>query len=312
MKKLQEKTIDFKQLYKKTFGLNREVLSFGNVAFTDIDTAKELFYAAKDNVERGDSSKEAKNSFLYLYKIVFQMAAKYFWTFLGPNPHSQQIRIENDGFYDYATLCTEAMYKAIQKYDPEKADTIEELKHGIQYYFRGYIKAGTLKYNAEYNLHGLTGQGLLSGTDENGEKVHVNDEINVIRPDSYDMDGNKSAWDSVMTGPNAYDDVSGGADDYDFKETWKRLCQDPSLHGKKPYNKMMASILSGNSVEDVAEEFGVSKNTVREKFFSTKHNRENGSNGLLADLCKKYDISQEDLAAALQDYPEFIINSLRK
>ena len=75
---------------------------------------------------------------------------------------------------------------------------------------------------------------------------------------------------------------------------------------------MLASILEGNSVEDVAKEFDTSKNTIREKFFSTKHNRENGSNGLLADLMDKYGLETSDLATAMKNELGKVLNILKR
>lgn len=297
MKKLQEKTIDFKSLYKRYFNLDHEVLAYGNSCFEELEDAQELINKAKDKAN-GKNGREEEAAFLYCYKLVFKMAAKYFWVFLGPNSRSQQIRIENDGFYDYAGLCNEAMYKALKTFDPMKATTVAELKGGLQFYFKGYIELGTKKYNKEYNMHGMSGWGANDAQDN----------IQVVNPDSYENDGNKSAWDNLSPDvDSAYENA-----DFGFAENWRKLAADKELHGKKPYNKMLAAILKGDSVEDVATEFGISKNTVREKFFSTKHNRENGSNGLLADLCDKYGIDMNELANNLRTNTAFIINTLSK
>lgn len=296
MKKLQEKTIDFKELYKDYFNLDSKIASYGNTCFEDLEEAQDLINKAKDKAE-GKSGFEEDIAFLYCYKLVFKMAAHFFWVFLGPNSKSRQIRIENDAFYDYAGLCNEAMYKALKKFDPMKAKTPEELKGGLQFYFKGYIEAETKKYNKAYNMHGMSGYGANDAQDD----------IQVINPDGLDNDGNKSAWDSYVSNN---EDALGS--DVNFADTWRKLAADKELHGKKPWNKMLASILSGNSVEDVATEFGVSKNTVREKFYSTKHNRENGSKGLLADLCEKYGIDMDDLANNLRSNTAFIVNTLSK
>lgn len=303
MIRLNERTINLGKEYTDFFYNKDGIEEWGDEKFETLEGGREVFKLAK-NKTKGKSTKESEKAILYLYKIVKKMAMKYFWVFLGPNTKSQQQRIANGDDYEYFSMCTEALYDALKTFKPSKATTVAELKSGFQFYFRGYIKAATIKVNKERDNHGLNGYGADS-----------NNDIQVINPDSYDVEGSKSAWDNLDYSTDDFTKKFETEDDDndEFKAAWKELAQDKALHVKgKHWNEILAEILKGNSVENIAVEFGVAKNTVREKFFTTKHNRENGNDGLLDVLMKKYHINMMDLADNLGKNLSFMVNTLKE
>jgi hypothetical protein len=159
-------------------------------------------------------------------------------------------------------------------------------------------KDGTMKIG---NWQYWFGQYLrMDAISENVQRAKDPNE-NALNPDGMDDSekGGATAWDK-LTGDNATElDVD------DFSADWRDFCNDPEMNqsaSKKvdvPKRKILAMVLKGKSIPEIASELDVAKNTI----YAAMN---------VGDLMKKYNIDQGELAQKLHNDPDFIIGCLEK
>ena len=124
---------------------------------------------------------------------------------------------------------------------------------------------------------------------------------NALNPDGMDDSekGGATAWDK-LTGENATDFEFD-----DFASEWREFCNDPEMNesaSKKvnvPKRKILAMVLKGKSIPEIASELDVAKNTI----YSAMN---------VGDLMKKHNIDQNELARKLHNNPELVIGMLER
>lgn len=219
----------------------------------------------------------------YLLIAARKMAYYVFWkVFIGAKATSKVIsaRLDNGDFGEFISLMFIAFDKAIKSFKP-KVYKDGTMKIGNwQYWFGQYLRMDCISENIKRmkdpNEGALNPDGM-----ESSEK------------------GGASAWDK-LTGDNA-----SFIETNDFISSWKELCDDPELDepcSKKvdyPKRQLIADILEGKSLPEIAKKFDVSKNTL----YSAAN---------IGELLAIYDIDQGELARELHNNPERIVGMLRK
>lgn len=288
MKKLREE-IQGQKLYDKYFGLDNNDVTEYLSEHTTIDEILEMFDEAKTNHD--------SVAFRCMFKLVFKMAMKYFWVFIGPDAAQRARRIRNGDFDAYLSLCVSAMSDTLDAFDPAQYDTPAAIVRGLQFYFRGYVKAETERENRS---RARAGDDYFIEKTPDGDDVEP--QVKITHPDQVEGTSEKSnvtAWEKIGgEGADSFADV-----DYTLKQNFERLAQDPMLRNNKwPWNLILADALSGDSIEDIAKKYDCAKNTIRYKLY--------GSDGIAAKLAKKYSIELTDLAKLMQEEPTFIKKAL--
>ena len=293
--------LNFEDAYKKYFGYEKpEVMNAVRDA-NDIDSVKHIVSMARERKTFQD-----KCAFSFMFRICFAMSAKHFWKFLGPDPKARKFRISNGDHEVFFGLAAQAMVDALKAFDENKYTDIEALVKGLQFYYRGYIKAECERYNRDYD-----------------------DEQHMIHPDQEEpgkeapgAESGRRGWnnegyqgDGPVSDPEA-EFIKSQEEQYsddDPKSIWIKICQDPEMHsGKQPWNKMLAEVLLGHSVEEISKTYGVSKNSIRDHLFNCNMAHARGSQGLLADMLKKYHMSQDDFAMLWKNNLQFVTGELIK
>lgn len=219
----------------------------------------------------------------YLLIAARKMAYYVFWkVFIGAKATSKVIsaRLDNGDFGEFISLMFIAFDKAIKSFKP-KVYKDGTMKIGNwQYWFGQYLRMDCISENIKRmkdpNEGALNPDGM-----ESSEK------------------GSASAWDK-LTGDNA-----SFIETNDFISSWKELCDDPELDepcSKKvdyPKRQLIADVLEGKSLPEIAKKFDVSKNTL----YSAAN---------IGELLAIYDIDQGELARELHNNPERIVRMLRK
>lgn len=176
-------------------------------------------------------------------------------------------RIEdNDEFSEYCSLVLVAFDKAAKAYNHGKLGDKDFLS-GFQYYFGQYA----MKEAIMYNKHNMAAD-------------------NAVHADGigHSAKSNVEGWDRIAS---SEEDATEMAEFSAFDDSWKQLCKDPRIKGKKqPINLIIADMLGGMDVQALAEKYDVSKNTIRQSILQ----------GVFKDLLDDYDISYEDLTSALK------------
>lgn len=244
-------------------------------------------YVASVNEDLGKIIEDAKagNEYAECYLIIAarKMCYYIFWkVFIGSAASGKVIkaRLDNGDFSDFIGIMYIAFDKAIKSFKPKvyKDDT---MKIGNwQYWFGQYLR--------------------MDAISENVQRAKDPNE-NALNPDGMDDSekGGATAWDK-LTGDNATElDVD------DFSADWRDFCNDPEMNesaSKKvnvPKRKILAMVLKGKSIPEIASELDVAKNTI----YAAMN---------VGDLMKKYNIDQGELAQKLHNDPDFIIGCLEK
>lgn len=244
-------------------------------------------YVASVNEDLGKIIEDAKagNEYAECYLIIAarKMCYYIFWkVFIGSAASGKVIkaRLDNGDFSDFIGIMYIAFDKAIKSFKPKV-------------YKDGTMKIGNWQY--------WFGQYLrMDAISENVQRAKDPNE-NALNPDGMDDSekGGATAWDK-LTGDNATElDVD------DFSADWRDFCNDPEMNesaSKKvnvPKRKILAMVLKGKSIPEIASELDVAKNTI----YAAMN---------VGDLMKKYNIDQGELAQKLHNDPDFIIGCLEK
>lgn len=244
-------------------------------------------YVASVNENLGKIIEDAKagNEYAECYLIIAarKMCYYIFWkVFIGSAASGKVIkaRLDNGDFSDFIGIMYIAFDKAIKSFKPKV-------------YKDGTMKIGNWQY--------WFGQYLrMDAISENVQRAKDPNE-NALNPDGMDDSekGGATAWDK-LTGDNATElDVD------DFSADWRDFCNDPEMNesaSKKvdvPKRKILAMVLKGKSIPEIASELDVAKNTI----YAAMN---------VGDLMKKYNIDQGELAQKLHNDPDFIIGCLEK
>lgn len=244
-------------------------------------------YVASVNEDLGKIIEDAKagNEYAECYLIIAarKMCYYIFWkVFIGSAASGKVIkaRLDNGDFSDFIGIMYVAFDKAIKSFKPKV-------------YKDGTMKIGNWQY--------WFGQYLrMDAISENVQRAKDPNE-NALNPDGMDDSekGGATAWDK-LTGDNATEiDVD------DFSADWRDFCNDPEMNesaSKKvnvPKRKILAMVLKGKSIPEIASELDVAKNTI----YAAMN---------VGDLMKKYNIDQSELARKLHNDPDFIIGCLEK
>ena len=228
---------------------------------------------------------KAGNEYAECYLIIAarKMCYYVFWkVFIGSAASAKVIkaRLDNGDFSDFIGIMYVAFDKAIKSFKPK-------------IYKDGTMKIGNWQY--------WFGQYLrMDAISENVQRAKDPNE-NALNPDGMDDSekGGATAWDK-LTGENATEiDVD------DFSADWRDFCNDPEMNesaSKKvnvPKRKILAMVLKGKSIPEIASELDVAKNTI----YAAMN---------VGDLMKKYNIDQRDLARKLHNDPDFVIGMLER
>lgn len=244
-------------------------------------------YVASVNEDLGKIIEDAKagNEYAECYLIIAarKMCYYIFWkVFIGSAASGKVIkaRLDNGDFSDFIGIMYIAFDKAIKSFKPKV-------------YKDGTMKIGNWQY--------WFGQYLrMDAISENVQRAKDPNE-NALNPDGMDDSekGGATAWDK-LTGDNATElDVD------DFSADWRDFCNDPEMNqsaSKKvdvPKRKILAMVLKGRSIPEIASELDVAKNTI----YAAMN---------VGDLMKKYNIDQGELAQKLHNDPDFIIGMLER
>ena len=244
-------------------------------------------YVASVNEDLSKIIEDAKagNEYAECYLIIAarKMCYYIFWKiFIGSAASGKVIkaRLDNGDFSDFIGIVYVAFDKAIKSFKPKV-------------YKDGTMKIGNWQY--------WFGQYLrMDAISENVQRAKDPNE-NALNPDGMDDSekGGATAWDK-LTGDNATEiDVD------DFSADWREFCNDPEMNesaSKKvnvPKRKILAMVLKGKSIPEIASELDVAKNTI----YAAMN---------VGDLMKKYNIDQGELARKLHNDPDFIIGMLEK
>lgn len=244
-------------------------------------------YVASVNEDLSKIIEDAKagNEYAECYLIIAarKMCYYIFWkVFIGSAASGKVIkaRLDNGDFSDFIGIMYIAFDKAIKSFKPKV-------------YKDGTMKIGNWQY--------WFGQYLrMDAISENVQRAKDPNE-NALNPDGMDDSekGGATAWDK-LTGDNATElDVD------DFSADWRDFCNDPEMNesaSKKvnvPKRKILAMVLKGKSIPEIASELDVAKNTI----YAAMN---------VGDLMKKYNIDQGELAQKLHNDPDFIIGCLEK
>lgn len=244
-------------------------------------------YVASVDEDLGKIIEDAKagNEYAECYLIIAarKMCYYIFWkVFIGSAASGKVIkaRLDNGDFSDFIGIMYIAFDKAIKSFKPKV-------------YKDGTMKIGNWQY--------WFGQYLrMDAISENVQRAKDPNE-NALNPDGMDDSekGGATAWDK-LTGDNATElDVD------DFSADWRDFCNDPEMNesaSKKvdvPKRKILAMVLKGKSIPEIASELDVAKNTI----YAAMN---------VGDLMKKYNIDQGELAQKLHNDPDFIIGCLEK
>lgn len=244
-------------------------------------------YVASVNEDLGKIIEDAKagNEYAECYLIIAarKMCYYIFWKVLIGSAASGKVikaRLDNGDFSDFIGIMYIAFDKAIKSFKPKV-------------YKDGTMKIGNWQY--------WFGQYLrMDAISENVQRAKDPNE-NALNPDGMDDSekGGATAWDK-LTGDNATElDVD------DFSADWRDFCNDPEMNksaSKKvdvPKRKILAMVLKGKSIPEIASELDVAKNTI----YAAMN---------VGDLMKKYNIDQGELAQKLHNDPDFIIGCLEK
>lgn len=244
-------------------------------------------YVASVNEDLGKIIEDAKagNEYAECYLIIAarKMCYYIFWkVFIGSAASGKVIkaRLDNGDFSDFIGIMYIAFDKAIKSFKPK-------------IYKDGTMKIGNWQY--------WFGQYLrMDAISENVQRAKDPNE-NALNPDGMDDSekGGATAWDK-LTGDNATElDVD------DFSADWRDFCNDPEMNesaSKKvdvPKRKILAMVLKGKSIPEIASELDVAKNTI----YAAMN---------VGDLMKKYNIDQDELAQKLHNDPDFIIGMLER
>lgn len=244
-------------------------------------------YVASVNEDLGKIIEDAKagNEYAECYLIIAarKMCYYIFWkVFIGSAASGKVIkaRLDNGDFSDFIGIMYIAFDKAIKSFKPK-------------IYKDGTMKIGNWQY--------WFGQYLrMDAISENVQRAKDPNE-NALNPDGMDDSekGGATAWDK-LTGDNATElDVD------DFSADWRDFCNDPEMNesaSKKvdvPKRKILAMVLKGKSIPEIASELDVAKNTI----YAAMN---------VGDLMKKYNIDQGELAQKLHNDPDFIIGMLER
>ena len=244
-------------------------------------------YVASVNEDLGKIIEDAKagNEYAECYLIIAarKMCYYIFWkVFIGSAASAKVIkaRLDNGDFNDFIGIMYIAFDKAIKSFKPKV-------------YKDGTMKIGNWQY--------WFGQYLrMDAISENVQRAKDPNE-NALNPDGMDDSekGGATAWDK-LTGDNATElDVD------DFSADWRDFCNDPEMNesaSKKvdvPKRKILAMVLKGKSIPEIASELDVAKNTI----YAAMN---------VGDLMKKYNIDQGELAQKLHNDPDFIIGCLER
>lgn len=244
-------------------------------------------YVASVNEDLGQIIEDAKagNEYAECYLIIAarKMCYYIFWkVFIGSAASGKVIkaRLDNGDFSDFIGIMYVAFDKAIKSFKPKV-------------YKDGTMKIGNWQY--------WFGQYLrMDAISENVQRAKDPNE-NALNPDGMDDSekGGATAWDK-LTGDNATElDVD------DFSADWREFCNDPEMNesaSKKvnvPKRKILAMVLKGKTIPEIASELDVAKNTI----YAAMN---------VGDLMKKYNIDQGELARKLHNDPDFIIGMLEK
>mgnify|MGYP004505953087 FL=1 len=244
-------------------------------------------YVASVNEDLGKIIEDAKagNEYAECYLIIAarKMCYYIFWkVFIGSAASGKVIkaRLDNGDFSDFIGIMYIAFDKAIKSFKPK-------------IYKDGTMKIGNWQY--------WFGQYLrMDAISENVQRAKDPNE-NALNPDGMDDSekGGATAWDK-LTGDNATElDVD------DFSADWREFCNDPEMNesaSKKvnvPKRKILAMVLKGKSIPEIASELDVAKNTI----YAAMN---------VGDLMKKYNIDQGELAQKLHNDPDFIIGMLER
>ena len=244
-------------------------------------------YVASVNEDLGKIIEDAKagNEYAECYLIIAarKMCYYIFWkVFIGSAASAKVIkaRLDNGDFSDFIGIMYIAFDKAIKSFKPKV-------------YKDGTMKIGNWQY--------WFGQYLrMDAISENVQRAKDPNE-NALNPDGMDDSekGGATAWDK-LTGDNATElDVD------DFSADWRDFCNDPEMNqsaSKKvdvPKRKILAMVLKGRSIPEIASELDVAKNTI----YAAMN---------VGDLMKKYNIDQGELAQKLHNDPDFIIGMLER
>lgn len=225
---------------------------------------------------------KADNEYAECYLLIAarKMAYFVFWkVFIGANASGKVVRrrLDNGDFGEFISLMYIAFNKAIKSFNLDKYKT---LKLGNwQYWFGQYLRMDCIS--------------------ENIKRSHDED---AIHPDGMEDSekGGATAWDKVTGDENAHHlDVD------EFTPSWKEFCDDPALDARcnknvdAPLRNIIADVLEGKTVPEIAAEYGVSKNTL----YSAVD---------VGPLLKQHDISQSELAKMLHTDPDKVLRMLRK
>ena len=244
-------------------------------------------YVASVDEDLGKIIEDAKagNEYAECYLIIAarKMCYYVFWkVFIGSAASAKVIkaRLDNGDFSDFIGIMYIAFDKAIKSFKPK-------------IYKDGTMKIGNWQY--------WFGQYLrMDAISENVQRAKDPNE-NALNPDGMDDSekGGATAWDK-LTGENATEiDVD------DFSADWRDFCNDPEMNesaSKKvnvPKRKILAMVLKGKSIPEIASELDVAKNTI----YAAMN---------VGDLMKKYNIDQRDLARKLHNDPDFVIGMLER
>ena len=244
-------------------------------------------YVASVNEDLGKIIEDAKagNEYAECYLIIAarKMCYYIFWkVFIGSAASGKVIkaRLDNGDFSDFIGIMYIAFDKAIKSFKPKV-------------YKDGTMKIGNWQY--------WFGQYLrMDAISENVQRAKDPNE-NALNPDGMDDSekGGATAWDK-LTGDNATElDVD------DFSADWRDFCNDPEMNesaSKKvdvPKRKILAMVLKGKSMPEIASELDVAKNTI----YAAMN---------VGDLMKKYNIDQGELAQKLHNDPDLVIGMLER
>lgn len=241
--------------------------------------------SVNDDLRKIIEDAKAGNEYAECYLIIAarKMCYYIFWkVFIGSAASGKVIkaRLDNGDFSDFIGIMYIAFDKAIKSFKPKV-------------YKDGTMKIGNWQY--------WFGQYLrMDAISENVKRAKDPNE-NALNPDGMDDSekGGATAWDK-LTGDNATElDVD------DFSADWRDFCNDPEMNesaSKKvdvPKRKILAMVLKGKSIPEIASELDVAKNTI----YAAMN---------VGDLMKKYNIDQGELAQKLHNDPDFIIGCLEK
>ena len=306
---LREAEAIWNKKYKKFFGCDSPRVQKYTEEHSTLETGLEWINEATAHALH--PSPETETAFMLCFAVIEPMALAYFWKFLGPNPTSRKIRIENGDFEVYLGMVYETMPEILKSFKP-KYDSMKALCKGLQWWSRGYLKAETERENKNR---------AKQGDDFNSGLLDKKSPITKMEHPDQSLDDGKD-WGRIESEANLYSNVED--QDYEFKEKWVKLCKDPIFSSTKGIAKhnwknMMAMVLNGDKIEDVAKANGVTASYVRTGLFSNnfsvdwrKFDPELGNEGLIQGLLNKYDIDAEAFASGLRSDPDFVVGELKK